>query len=86
MKQSAAAAALTYVPEDEVLGVGTGSTVNYFIDALAARKAAHRGRGLQFRAAPPRACEPHGIEVLDLNTAGDLDAVRRRRRRVPIRS
>src|SRR5687768_3246055 len=39
LKKSAADAALTYVRDDTVVGVGTGSTVNYFIEALAARKA-----------------------------------------------
>ena len=38
-KQQAAAAALQYVTPGTVIGVGTGSTVNFFIDALAARKA-----------------------------------------------
>ena len=35
MKRAAAQAAVAYVPDDSVVGVGTGSTVNYFIDALA---------------------------------------------------
>jgi ribose 5-phosphate isomerase A len=39
MKQAAAQAALQYVEDDTVVGVGTGSTVNFFIDALAARRA-----------------------------------------------
>lgn len=39
LKKAAAEAALQYVRDDTVVGVGTGSTVNYFIDALAARKA-----------------------------------------------
>ena len=37
-KQRAAAAALAYLKPDTVLGVGTGSTVNFFIDALAAHR------------------------------------------------
>ncbi|MGC8507387.1 MAG: ribose-5-phosphate isomerase RpiA, partial [Thiomonas sp.] len=35
LKQQVAAAALTQVPRGEIIGVGTGSTVNFFIDALA---------------------------------------------------
>jgi ribose 5-phosphate isomerase A len=38
LKKSAAEAALMYVRDDTVVGVGTGSTVNYFIEALAAKK------------------------------------------------
>jgi ribose 5-phosphate isomerase A len=38
-KKAAAEAALRYVEDDTVVGVGTGSTVNFFIDALAARRA-----------------------------------------------
>ena len=39
LKKAAAEAALAYVEDDTVVGVGTGSTVNFFIDALAPRKA-----------------------------------------------
>ena len=39
LKKMAAEAALKYVKDDTVVGVGTGSTVNYFIEALASRKA-----------------------------------------------
>jgi ribose 5-phosphate isomerase A len=39
MKRAAAEAALAYVEDDTVVGVGTGSTVNFFIDALASRRA-----------------------------------------------
>ena len=39
LKKSAAEAALAYVRDDTVVGVGTGSTVNYFIEALATRRA-----------------------------------------------
>ena len=39
LKKMAAEAALKYVEDDTVVGVGTGSTVNYFIEALATRKA-----------------------------------------------
>ena len=39
LKKAAAEAALAYVEDDAVVGVGTGSTVNFFIDALASRRA-----------------------------------------------
>src|SRR3954465_12836998 len=39
LKKQAAEAALAYVQDDAVIGVGTGSTVNFFIDALASRRA-----------------------------------------------
>jgi ribose 5-phosphate isomerase A len=39
LKKAAAEAALAYVEDDTIVGVGTGSTVNFFIDALAARRA-----------------------------------------------
>ena len=39
LKKAAAEAALQYVEDDTVIGVGTGSTVNFFIEALAARRA-----------------------------------------------
>ena len=71
-KQLAAEAALAYIAEDTVIGVGTGSTVNRFIDAMAARKLRIRGAVSSSEASTER-LKRHGIEVLDLNTAGDLD-------------
>ena len=71
-KQLAAEAALAYITEDTVIGVGTGSTVNHFIDAMAARKLRIRGAVSSSEASTER-LKRHGIEVLDLNAAGDLD-------------
>jgi len=71
-KQTAAEAALAYVEEDTVIGIGTGSTVNHFIDALAARKLRIRGAVSSSEASTTR-LQRHGIEVFDLNAAGDLD-------------
>jgi ribose 5-phosphate isomerase A len=71
-KQSAAQAALAHVPDNEVLGVGTGSTVNFFIDALAARKVRIKGAVSSSESSTAR-LKHHGIEVLDLNAVGDLD-------------
>ncbi|HOW75653.1 MAG TPA: ribose-5-phosphate isomerase RpiA [Candidatus Competibacteraceae bacterium] len=71
MKQRAAEAALKYVEENTVVGVGTGSTVNYFIDALSRIK--HRIEGAVSSSAMTterlKACK---IPVLDLNAAGPL--------------
>lgn len=71
-KQQAAAAALAYVEEDTVIGIGTGSTVNLFIDALAARKLRIRGAVSSSEASTTR-LKSHRIDVLDLNATGDLD-------------
>ncbi|HKU15005.1 MAG TPA: ribose-5-phosphate isomerase RpiA [Steroidobacteraceae bacterium] len=71
-KRAAAQAALAYVPDDEVIGIGTGSTVNLFIDALAARRTPIKGAVSSSESSSAR-LEQHGIEVLDLNAVGDLD-------------
>ena len=72
LKRQVAEAALSHVRPDSVLGVGTGSTVNCFIEALAAS-------GIRIEAAvssseaSTRLLESHGFEVKDLNLAGTLD-------------
>ena len=71
-KQLAAQAALAYVHEDSIIGIGTGSTVNHFIDALAARKLRIRGAVSSSEASTAR-LKGHGIDVVDLNATGDLD-------------
>lgn len=71
-KQLAAEAALEHVLDDMVLGVGTGSTVNFFIDALAARKLRIRG-AVSSSEASTRRLQRHGIEVFDLNSIGDIE-------------
>lgn len=71
-KQLAALAALVYVPDDEVIGVGTGSTVNHFIDALAARRLRIKGAVSSSQTSTAR-LQQHGFEVLDLNAVGELD-------------
>jgi ribose 5-phosphate isomerase A len=70
-KRLAAEAALEYVEEDTIVGIGTGSTVNHFIDALAARKMRLRGAVSSSEASTAR-LKAHGIDVIDLNAAGDL--------------
>jgi ribose 5-phosphate isomerase A len=71
-KQQAAAAALDYVRGGTIIGVGTGSTVNFFIDGLAAMR--HRVAGaVSSSAASTRRLQAHRIPVLDLNDTGELD-------------
>lgn len=70
-KRAAAEAALRYVVPGELLGVGTGSTVNFFIDALAAMKADIPGAVSSSNASSER-LKKVGIPVVDLNTAGTL--------------
>jgi ribose 5-phosphate isomerase A len=70
-KKASAEAALEYVDDDILVGVGTGSTVNHFIAALAARR--HRIRGaVSSSEASTRRLREHGIDVMTLNEAGDL--------------
>jgi ribose 5-phosphate isomerase A len=69
-KQQAAAAALEYVSPGSVIGVGTGSTVNFFIDGLATMTIAG---AVSSSEASTRRLEALGIPVLDLNDTGELD-------------
>jgi ribose 5-phosphate isomerase A len=71
MKMVAAKAALDYV-EGGIIGVGTGSTVNHFIDFLATVKGRIEGTVSSSEASTER-LKGHGISVLDLNAAGELD-------------
>jgi ribose 5-phosphate isomerase A len=64
-------AALQYVVPGEIVGVGTGSTVNKFIDALAAMKGSIPGAGSSSVASTQR-LEALGIKVFDSNDVGDL--------------
>lgn len=70
-KKAVAEAALAYLVPGEILGVGTGSTVNYFIDALASRKADIPGAVSSSEASSAR-LKAIGIPVLDANSAGPL--------------
>jgi ribose 5-phosphate isomerase A len=70
-KQAAAQAALQYVEDDAWLGVGSGSTANYFIDALAARR--HRIKGaVASSVKTAERLKSHGIPVEELNNVGDI--------------
>lgn len=70
-KQAAAEAALEYINRGDVIGVGTGSTVNFFIDALATMKGSIDGAVSSSDASSAR-LRQHGIRVLELNETGDL--------------
>ena len=72
MKQAAALAAVKYVKENAVLGVGTGSTVNFFIDALVPVKHQIKGAVSSSKASTAR-LEAMGIPVLDLNNIQEFD-------------
>ena len=70
-KQAAAEAALKYLVPGELLGVGTGSTVNFFIDALAAHRQDIPGAVSSSNASTER-LKKVGIPVVELNQAGTL--------------
>ncbi|RZT75773.1 ribose-5-phosphate isomerase [Azospira oryzae] len=75
LKQAVARAAADYVAsrvaEDAIIGVGTGSTANCFIDALAAMKGRFRGAVASSEATAAR-LKGHGIPVLDLNDVSTM--------------
>lgn len=71
-KAAVGVAAAAEVPEGCRLGVGTGSTVNHFIDALAARGLT-LGCVVSSSEATTARLKKHGIEVSELNSAGNLD-------------
>jgi ribose 5-phosphate isomerase A len=71
MKKLAAKAALRYV-EGGIVGVGTGSTVNHFIDFLATMRGQIEGAVSSSEVSTARLKE-HDIPVLDLNYVGELD-------------
>ncbi len=71
LKIDVAQAAVNYVEDGMTLGVGTGSTVNAFIDALAASGKRVEG-AVSSSQATTRRLEQIGVRVLDLNHTGDL--------------
>ena len=71
MKKAAALAALDHIKPGMVLGVGTGSTVNYFIDALADVKGKIDGTVASSEASAERLKKAR-LPVLELNETGDL--------------
>lgn len=72
LKRQAAAAALEYLPDSGILGVGTGSTVNHFIDLLADVKGRFEGAVSSSEASSER-LKAIGMQVMDLNAAGELE-------------
>lgn len=70
-KQLAAQAALTYIQDNTLLGVGTGSTVNYLIDLLSPIKHRLQGTVASSEATASR-LRALGIPVFDLNTVPEL--------------
>jgi ribose 5-phosphate isomerase A len=70
-KLAAAKAAITYVVEDSIIGVGTGSTVNFFIDELA--KIKHKIEGVVVTSTATEArLKAHHIPICDLNSVNQL--------------
>ena len=70
-KRLAAEKAMDYVEDGMIVGVGTGSTVAYFIDALGRARDRIRGAVSSSEQSTER-LKRHGIEVLDLNATGPL--------------
>ena len=70
-KRAVAEAALEFVVPGELVGVGTGSTANAFVDALAAVRGRIDGAVASSEATAARLAG-HGIRVVDLNSAGEL--------------
>ncbi len=76
LKQAVGQAAVDYIKphldEDSIVGVGTGSTANCFIDALAAVKHLFDGAVASSEASAER-LKSHGIPVYDLNSVDGMD-------------
>ncbi|MFD2178679.1 ribose-5-phosphate isomerase RpiA [Veronia pacifica] len=72
MKKAAGWAALDFVKPGSIVGVGTGSTVNYFIDALETMKDDIEG-AVSSSVASTERLEKIGIKVFDANEVGSLD-------------
>ncbi|TDR77921.1 ribose-5-phosphate isomerase RpiA [Paludibacterium purpuratum] len=71
LKREVAKKALEYVPDNAIIGVGTGSTVNLFIEELATIKGRVKGAVSSSNASTER-LKAHGIPVYDLNTVDEL--------------
>ena len=72
LKQKVAQAALKYIKDVSIIGVGTGSTTNYFIEFLADYRADIEGACSSSEGTSER-LRKVGIPVLDLNSVGTLD-------------
>ena len=72
LKKAVGWAALEYVPEDTIVGVGTGSTVAHFIDALATIK--HKIEGaVSSSEDSTKKLKAHGIPVFELNAVDEIE-------------
>jgi ribose 5-phosphate isomerase A len=71
-KRVSAQAALDYVKPGTIIGVGTGSTVNHFIDLLAEKMPGQVEAAVSSSEASTERLQKHGIRVLDLNDSGRL--------------
>ncbi len=71
LKRAVAQAAIAYIPAGSMVGVGTGSTANFFIDELAKIKNKIQGAVASSEASAKR-LQGHGIEVMSLNEVGNL--------------
>jgi ribose 5-phosphate isomerase A len=71
LKKLVAREALKYVEEDTIVGVGSGSTVDHFIDALAGMKGRIEGAVAASERSADR-LKKHGIHVFDLNAVSEL--------------
>ncbi len=72
LKQAVAHAALDYVPPGTIIGVGTGSTANFFIEALAARFGNNLPGAVASSEATRARLEGHGIRIFNLNEVSSL--------------
>src|SRR6266566_3667693 len=71
LKRAVAREAIKHVVEDAVIGVGTGSTANFFVDELAKMKNRIAGAVASSEVSAER-LKGHGIRVLDLNSVNEL--------------
>ena len=71
LKKTAAYAALQYIPDGAIIGVGTGSTVDYFIEALGTIKNKFKG-AVASSIYTEKKLKEQGITVFDLNAVDDL--------------
>lgn len=71
LKQSVAKAALDYIEEGSIIGVGTGSTVNFFIDQLATVKSYFKG-AVASSIETEKRLKSHGINIVDFNSVDEL--------------
>ncbi|MDH3221971.1 MAG: ribose-5-phosphate isomerase RpiA [Gammaproteobacteria bacterium] len=72
-KRIAAEAAIDFVRPDSIIGVGTGSTVNHFIDLVAEKMGNKIRAAVSSSEASSERLRGHGIRVVDLNEVGKLD-------------